>query len=215
MLDANAGFVRFLAFYTFILTGLYSFIAYKTPWCLLSFWHGMILLAGVGLVALLPYLRRPGFGILIASLVVAGTAQLGSQAWQLNTAYAADRQNPYIYSPTSVNLLELVEEVEALARAHPQGHQMVVKVMSPDDDYWPLPWYLRDFTQVGWWGRLPPDPYGPVMIVSPKLHANLDEKQTHVMAGLFELRPQVFLELYVQKDLWAAYLRNRSRQAPR
>jgi hypothetical protein len=26
------------------------------------------------------------------------------------------------------------------------------------------------------------------------------------MAGYFQLRPQVFLELYVQLDLWQAYL---------
>ena len=46
--DASASFVRFLALYTFALTAAYSLISYKTPWCLLSFWHGMILLAGVG-----------------------------------------------------------------------------------------------------------------------------------------------------------------------
>ncbi|HRD05844.1 MAG TPA: glycosyltransferase family 39 protein, partial [Verrucomicrobiota bacterium] len=46
--DANAGFVRFLAFYAFALMAAYGVISYKTPWCLLGFWHGMILLAGVG-----------------------------------------------------------------------------------------------------------------------------------------------------------------------
>jgi len=44
------------------------------------------------------------------------------------------------------------------------------------------------------------------MIVSADLHAGLDEKKTHVMVGIFALRPQVFLELYVQSDLWRAYL---------
>ena len=50
-------FVRFLALYTFALAAAYSLIAYKTPWCLLSFWHGMILLAGVGAAWLVR--RRP------------------------------------------------------------------------------------------------------------------------------------------------------------
>ena len=31
---------------------VYSAIPYKTPWCLLGFLHGMILLAGVGAVVL-------------------------------------------------------------------------------------------------------------------------------------------------------------------
>ena len=55
---ANASFVRFLAIYTFVLTAVYSLLAYKTPWCLLSFWHGMVLLAGVGAAVLLRHARR-------------------------------------------------------------------------------------------------------------------------------------------------------------
>ena len=40
------------------------------------------------------------------------------------------------------------------------------------------------------------------MIVSAQLKAALDEKQTHVMVGYFQLRPRVFLELYVERGLW-------------
>jgi len=47
------------------------------------------------------------------------------------------------------------------------------------------------------------------MIVSSKLHAALDEKGTHLMVRIFELRPQVFLELYVEKQLWSAWLAKR------
>ena len=44
------------------------------------------------------------------------------------------------------------------------------------------------------------------MIVSPQFQAALDEKKTHVMVGYFQLRPQVFLELYVELGLWRDYL---------
>jgi hypothetical protein len=44
------------------------------------------------------------------------------------------------------------------------------------------------------------------MIVSAKLRAALDEKKTHLMVGYFQLRPQLFLELYVQMDLWQEWL---------
>ena len=37
--------VRWLGFYTVALTGAYSLVTYKTPWCMLSFLHGMILVA--------------------------------------------------------------------------------------------------------------------------------------------------------------------------
>lgn len=83
---------------------------------------------------------------------------------------------------------------------------MLMKVMVPESDYWPLPWYLRSFHHVGWWDSLPPDPYAPVMIVSSKFEARLDNSKTHLMVGYFELRPQVFFELYVELGLWRAYL---------
>ena len=198
--------MRFLALYTFALTAAYSLISYKTPWCLLSFWHGMILLAGVGAAWLLRSARQRFLRLALGLLLLAGAGHLAWQAWLANTTYAADRRNPYVYAQTSPDLLNLVRQVEALAQVHPQGRQMLVKVMAPDSDYWPLPWYLRNLKQVGWWDQVPADPYAPVMIVSAQLHAGLDEKKTHVMVGYFQLRPQVFLELYVDLKLWQAWL---------
>jgi len=200
--DASASFVRFLAFYTFVLTVVYSLIPYKTPWCLLSFWHGMILLAGVGAAWLVCKARRHYLRIALGLLLLAGAGHLAWQTVLANGPYAADWRNPYVYAQTSPDLLKLVRQVEALAQVHPQGNRMLVKVMAPESDYWPLPWYLRSLKQVGWWDQVPADPYAPVMIASAQLKANLDEKQTHVMVGYFQLRPRVFLELYVERGLW-------------
>jgi predicted membrane-bound mannosyltransferase len=111
-----------------------------------------------------------------------------------------------VYAQTSPDLLNLVRRVEGLAREHPQGSNMLVKVMTADGDCWPLPWYLRNLNQVDWRDQVPADPYAPVMMVSAQLHAGLDEKKTHVMVGYFQLRPQVFLELYVELDLWQRWL---------
>ena len=204
--DASASFVRFLALYTFALTAAYSLISYKTPWCLLSFWHGMILLAGVGAAALLRSVKQRFLRLVLGLLLLAGAGHLAWQARLANTTCASDPGNPYVYAQTTPDLLSLVSRVEALASAHPQGRQMLVKVMAPDGDYWPLPWYLRNLKQIGWWEQVPADPFAPVMIVSAKLQAGLEEKKTHVMVGYFQLRPQVFLELYVELKLWQAWL---------
>jgi uncharacterized protein (TIGR03663 family) len=204
--NASASFVRFLALYTFALTAAYSLISYKTPWCLLSFWHGMILLAGVGAAALLRGLKQRFLRLALGLLLLAGAGHLAWQARLANVDCAADPRNPYVYAQTSPDLLNLVRRVESLAKVHPQGRQMLVKVMAPDSDYWPLPWYLRNLKQIGWWDQVAADPFAPVMIVSAKLQAGLDEKKTHVMVGYFQLRPQVFLELYVDLKLWQAYL---------
>jgi len=143
-------------------------------------------------------------------LLLAGTGHLAWQAWQASVPYASDRRNPYVYAQTSPDILKLVHQVEALAAVHPQGRQMLVKVMAPESDYWPLPWYLRGFKQAGWWAEVPADPFAPVMIVSSKFRAALDEQKTHVMPEYFELRPQVFFELYVQLDLWRTWLERKT-----
>jgi uncharacterized protein (TIGR03663 family) len=206
---------RFLTFYTALLTIAYTVIPYKTPWCLLSFLHGMILLAGIGVVALVRLWKPIWIQMCVGALLLAAAAQLAWQAWALNLLYFADRRNPYVYAQTVPDILRLVRTAEALAQIAPQGHEMIVKVMAPDSDYWPLPWYLRSFKRVGWWDRVPEDPYAPLMIVSAKLNAALDEKSNRrwLMVGLFEMRPGVFFEFYVESGLWRKYVQTLPRQS--
>jgi hypothetical protein len=67
---------------------------------------------------------------------------------------------------------------------------------------------LRRFEHVGWWDKIPDDPFAPVTVVASGLNASFDEKtqKRWLMVGLFELRPKVFFELYVQADLWERYV---------
>ena len=113
------------------------------------------------------------------------------------------------------DILNLVKKVEGLARVAPTGHETVVKVIAPGGDYWPLPWYLRRFDHTGWYNQLPADPFAPIVIVSSKLDARLDEKsgKKWVMVGMSELRPENFLELYVELELWKKYVVNLPREA--
>jgi uncharacterized protein (TIGR03663 family) len=207
---ANPALVRTIEFYSIILASIYTVLPYKTPWCALGFWHGTILLAGVGAVEIARRCR-PGwqrFGVVTA--LAAGTIHLGWQAWQASFVFGASQLNPYVYAHTSPDVLKLVSKISDLSRFSPDGHRTVVKVMSPANDYWPLPWYLRQFPNVGWWGQVPQDPLAPIMIVASKFEAAFDARpdKTHLMAGYFQLRPQVFLELYVEVNLWRAYVKS-------
>ena len=38
--------------------------------------------------------------------------------------------------------------------AHPDGTDLYIEVISPEHDYWPLPWYLRAYPNVGWWSEV-------------------------------------------------------------
>jgi uncharacterized protein (TIGR03663 family) len=148
---ASALFVRFLVFYTALLALIYTLLPYKTPWSAMGFWHGAILLAGAGAAALLAWLPGRRLKITAGIVLSAGAAQLGFQAWQsaVNTKYSADPGNPWAYAQTLPNLLDLVDEVEAIAQASPEGRGLRINLIAPGYDCWPLPWYLRAYRQAG------------------------------------------------------------------
>lgn len=208
-LFANRGaFQRFLALYTVALTGIYCAIPYKTPWCLLNFYFGMILMAGVGATWLWQRFHSRGSQALLSILMLVGVLHLAKQSWRAGTEYASDRRNPYVYAQTVPDVMTLVERSEGIAQVAPQGYQTVIKIIAPESDYWPLPWYLRRFANRGWYEKLPEDPYAPIVIVSSRLNARLDERsgKKWIMVGLSELRPAVFFELYVELELWKRYV---------
>ena len=204
----------FLALYTIILTVIYSAISYKTPWCLLSFFHGMVLLAGVGAASLLEFFRARPLKVVVVTALIGFTAQLSWQAWRASFVYPADRRNPYVYAQTVPDLLNLVQRTEDLARVAPAGYETIVKIIATDSDYWPLPWYLRRFKHLGWYEKLPDDPFAPIVVVSSKLDARLDDKSDRkwIMVGLTELRPGRFFEQYVELELWKKYVETLPRE---
>jgi predicted membrane-bound mannosyltransferase len=212
--DRRRALGQFLVFYTVFLTAAYCAIPYKTPWCALGFLHGLILLAGVGAVALVEISKRRAVRVPVIALLTVALAHLGWQAWRASYPLSADRTNPYAYAQTSSDILTIVRQVEGVAGRHPDGNGMIVKVMAPEHDYGPLLWYLRGFTRVGWWDHLPADPFAPVIVVSADLNARLDESSdgAWLMAGMSELRPGRFLELYVESEAWRAYIMRQTGQ---
>ncbi len=214
LLGEKSPLLRFLALYTIILTAFYSAISYKTPWCLLNFYLGLILLAGVGAGALVEFFRARAWRGVMLAVLLGLTMQLSWQAWRASFVFAADRRNPYVYAQTVPDLLNLVQRTEGIARVAPAGYETVVKIIAPESDYWPLPWYLRRFKHLGWYESLPENPFAPIVMVSSKLDARLDEKSDRkwIMAGLTELRPGVFFELYVELELWKKYVTTRPRE---
>lgn len=201
-------FARFLAVFTLATTIAYTAIPYKTPWCLLNFLLPMILLAGLGAAALLRWARKPPASWSVAALLAACVAHLGWQAWRASHSFTNHRGNPYIYSQTVPNVLELTDRVKAIAAVSPQGVHTEVRVVAPESEYWPLPWYLRQLRTVWWLDALPDGPYPPIMIVAAGLKAALDEKSNRrwLSVGYYELRPREFFELYVEFELWKRFV---------
>jgi hypothetical protein len=149
--SGHVGFCRFLAFYTLTLTVLYSVLAYKTPWCLLSFLHGMILLAGLGGWALLRRTPSIPAKVVVGLALALATGHLARESYLLNYRfYAYPERNPYVYAQASSDVVHLADQVQRLARASGEGRGLQIHVVT-GENYWPLPWYLRGFDRVGYW----------------------------------------------------------------
>jgi len=206
----HRGFVRFLGFYTVILTGIYCAIGYKTPWCLLGFWHGMILLAGIGAASLWRAAGRKWVKCVLGAALGAGLIHLGVESWRANGEYCCARQNPYVYSQTSEDLLELVATVNRVIAASGNDPGIVVQVAAPEHDYWPLPWCLRNVKNAGYYDAMPAEfPSGKsIVILSTQFQpAAGSSLLSDADAGIRQLRPGVFLQLYVSRDIWGAYVK--------
>ena len=223
---ASLPIVRFLAIYTVLMTVVYSAIPYKTPWCALGPLHGMILLAGVGMVVSVRAV--PGYCLKAAmiALLAAATVHLAWQAYRVSFVAYEDVNNPYVYAHTSSDVPLLAEQIGQIAAGHPDGRDMRVQLICPDHDYWPLPWYLREFRRLDPCDNVPPRPPAPVIITQPSMRAAVRdyvyEKHTRgqpLLRGIFQkqngghwqLRPNVPLLVVVRHDLLEAYRNARAR----
>ncbi len=129
----------------------FSVVRYKTPWNLLPFYGGAVVLAGFGAARLVGLTRSRTAQALVALALLAACAHLGVQNWRANFRYPADPRNPYVYAQTSPDFLRLVTRVADVSRVHPERERMLVAVVAGPYQQWPLPWYLRRMQRVGYW----------------------------------------------------------------
>ncbi len=59
-------------------------LAYKTPWCLLGFYHGASLLAGIGAAFILREAKSLPIKTVVCLALLASAAQLGWQTYREN-----------------------------------------------------------------------------------------------------------------------------------
>jgi uncharacterized protein (TIGR03663 family) len=204
--------VRFLAVYTLLMLCVYSVIPYKTPWCVLGFLHGLILLAGVGGGWLLHVVRVRAAQVCVGVVLLAAAGQLGWQAWRGSHDYVfcADPRNPCVYAHPVRDVEALEVDVERLAAASPLGHGLLIRVVI--ENCWPLPWYLRRFGRVGYYEHIPDDADVDVVLASTKLESELEHRLHHDYEVTYRgLRRDEVLAVYVRRDLWDAFRARQTR----
>jgi uncharacterized protein (TIGR03663 family) len=207
--DGHPRFARFVLFFTLITAAVYSLVPYKTPWNLLPVYFGFVILAGNGVALLLRVSRFRIVKILVLAALVPGFANLAWQDYRANFVNPSGPTNPYVYAQTSPDFLKLIGAVEKTAAGAPEKRDLLIKVIAPPDETWPLPWYLRGYGRVGYWTNpvaalaFADAGEAPVVICSS---AFVEEVGARLGDGyqqsFFGLRPEVVLALFVRRDLW-------------
>jgi uncharacterized protein (TIGR03663 family) len=194
----------FSALWSFGLIAAYSLIPYKTPWLMLSFIVPLALIAG-HVIQVIFELERGQVRILALALVIA----VGVSAYQTIDLNFINYDNDntyyvYVYAHTRRGTLDLVRNIEQVA-AERDGEKSGITIVSPD--YWPLPWYLRNYSGAAYFGQMTATTE-PMIIAREdqraQVEANFGELYRLVpstdASGSYELRPGVRLLLYVRRN---------------
>jgi uncharacterized protein (TIGR03663 family) len=183
-----------LAIYALVIFLIYSAIPYKTPWLALNFWLPLALLGGSGVAAFWEQIKNPagrwGIGIAGAFLL----AVLALQTKVLAFDQPADEKNPYAYAHTGEDLLRLPLRVAELAKQNNLAQPRIAVVAA---DAWPLPWYLRKFSQVGFWQPNQATGAADFFITTTDVSDSLAERLKNFRPEFFGARPNVLLILWV------------------
>jgi uncharacterized protein (TIGR03663 family) len=194
--QARNRFAVFTAFWSFGILAAYSLVPYKTPWIALNIILPVVIMAGYGLGQLYcTGTTGRWLAVLVAAIAAAASAR---QAVDLSFRHYDDDSRAYVYAHTRRDFLALVKEVDSIAAADPAGKDIGIVVMSPE--HWPLPWYLRNYTHVGYWGKVI-DTSEPILIVHEnqveEVESRLGDRYRRVSSH--ELRPGNELYLYVKR----------------
>jgi len=194
----------FCGLWSFGLIAAYSLIGYKTPWLVLNFIVPLALIAGYAVQAIFEMDHRQYRLVALILLVTVGVAAYQSVDLNFKNYDNDDTKYVYVYAHTKRSIHDLVNEVDRIAKQN-SGNSTGITIVSPD--YWPLPWYFRNYTRVGYYGRLAATSE-PVIIANAnqkdEIETNYGQFYQQVTGpqpgGTFELRPGVHLLLYTRRS---------------
>ena len=199
---ATNRFVIVAALWAFGIVAAYSLIPYKTPWLMLSFIVPLAIIGGYAVETFYHIADDLFERSLIVGITTVALGVGAAQTVSLNFLHYDDEKYVYVYAHTVREFMPMVDDVNRMAKLAGTGPQTGITVMSPD--YWPLPWYLRDYTRVGYYGRMTQS-FEPIIICSEaqeeEFKSVYDADNRYRRINSYPLRPGVVLVLYVRSTV--------------
>src|SRR6266496_3744227 len=163
--------LRYLAIYGVGTLVAYSYVKYKTPWCVISFgWPLLFIFGGAILLVRPKHLRlaHRTIGVLLC-------ISLGSSIW-LNYFRCSSPDEPYAYVQTYNDIFKLSKPLLALAKRDPAYYHLTGHLIR--SSVYPLPWTLGDFDRVGYYegGNMPANLDGDFLLVQQDKIKDVESK---------------------------------------
>ncbi len=201
----------FAGAWAFGIMAAYSLIPYKTPWLMISFTVPMAVIGGYAVNELYHLGREWQVRLAAVIVALAALAVCGVQMVSLNLYHYDDDKYPYVYAHTNRGFLPLVNKIEELAQRAGTGRKTDIEIIA--NEYWPMPWYLREYEHAGFYGYLEKDD-GTLVSVNGAMVISSESQEIekpaqlqkvlgdrYVRVNSYPLRPGVTLVLYARPEL--------------
>jgi uncharacterized protein (TIGR03663 family) len=140
--------LRYIAIYGAGALVAYTIIPYKTPWLLLVLLWPFFFTFGA-LVDELSRASRHWVAATAITLAAACVALSGMRSVRLNFWDYDNAREPYVYVQTFSDIRRFTDPLLKLAKRNPAAYQLNGQLLL--DSYYPLPWMLGDFQNVGYY----------------------------------------------------------------
>jgi uncharacterized protein (TIGR03663 family) len=195
--------LRYLAIYGVGSLVAYSYVKYKTPWCVISFGWPFLFIFGAWVLLVRPKNLQKVYAAIGILLCIS----LGRSIW-LNYFRCSSPTEPYAYVQTYNDMFKLTKPLLTVAKRDPSNYHLTGHLIR--SSVYPLPWVLGDFDRVGYYegGNMPPNLDGDFLLVQQDKIKDVESKlKGTYYTDMLTLRnyqepSKVFFSATVFKDLF-------------
>src|SRR5881296_3638924 len=163
--------LRYLAIYGMGSLIAYSYVKYKTPWCIISFGWPFLFTFGAAILLVRPKNLRKVYIAIGVLLCVSFVRSI----W-LNYFRCSSPTEPYAYVQTYNDIFKLTRPLLTLAKRDPSNYHLTGHLIR--SSVYPLPWVLGDFDRVGYYegGNMPANLEGDFLLVQEDKIKDVESK---------------------------------------
>ena len=223
--DKNVPFFLFLSYWAVASLLLYSYLQEKVPWLVVHIVLPFAILAGAYLGEFFPRVpdngklrsingvengnsesgeksiferNRSGIHILLAGILALTLIISLFQCISVNFYKSMDPDEKMTYIQASPDVRKLMEKIEGFNKG---PETLTLCVIEPQDLYWPLPWYLRDYELASYFRNLPSNTNYDVIIVPAEYQMYNQISEEEYNSYSFTLRQGKEFTLYYKRNL--------------